>query len=516
ICAAEMDRHVAQRYLLRLRLGKGMSSEAYGIVWKAVDQRTGEVVALKKIFDAFKDKTDAQRTFREIMSLGNIVRLPGVIWAENDRDIHLVFESVDTDLNAVICKGTLLKDSHKRYVFHQLLRATNPQPTSFPEPSNVLLDASCSVKLCDFGLAHSLSGLPEGPEGHALTECVATRWYRAPEVFLSSSWYTPGVDMWSLGRILGEMLAGRPLSPRLRRPLPDLLALGAGSGASVVQRLGSRKWGRTLGRLRGRLPTGRALDLREWPLVFAPDTRLSLASPAPASPAPRRFHCPARECTLEADVRLPVHEGAHAPPSAPRLSQMILERRGNGRVPRETGLGGVPTPPVPPLKPRAAAKLPSGSPARKPGRRPRSNPGHGPAHGDPPRQISAPLHQPPPPGGLGRGKGPRWATAGLPSASCCEPAPLPPSPPFHLPSPSPVRFPRLRSLPPRLLRRPSSACRFLPGLPGGRPGRRMFSASASQEAQGAARAALGGCSQAYGTVCHSALGCLPLLPGPRA
>lgn len=54
------------------------------------------------------------------------------------------------------------------------------------------------------------------------------------------------------------------------------------------------------------------------------------------------------------------------------------------------------------------------------------------------------------------------------------------------------------------------------GRPEPRPGRRMFSASASQGVQGAARAALGGYSQAYGTVCRSALGRLPLLPGPRA
>lgn len=49
-----------------------------------------------------------------------------------------------------------------------------------------------------------------------------------------------------------------------------------------------------------------------------------------------------------------------------------------------------------------------------------------------------------------------------------------------------------------------------------RPGRRMFGASASLGAQGAARAALGGYSQAYGTVCRAALGRLPLFPGPRA
>ena len=44
-------------------------SQAYGIVWKSVDRRTGEIVALKKIFDAFTNPTDAQRTYREIMFL---------------------------------------------------------------------------------------------------------------------------------------------------------------------------------------------------------------------------------------------------------------------------------------------------------------------------------------------------------------------------------------------------------------------------------------------------------------
>ena len=67
-------------------------------MWKAVDKKTGEVVALKKIFDAFRNQTDAQRTFREIMFLHefgdhpNIIRLHNVVKAENDKDIYLVFE----------------------------------------------------------------------------------------------------------------------------------------------------------------------------------------------------------------------------------------------------------------------------------------------------------------------------------------------------------------------------------------------------------------------------------------
>lgn len=53
---------------------------------------------MKKIFDAFRNQTDAQRTFREIMFLlsfsnhENIVRLIGLHKADNDRDIYLVFE----------------------------------------------------------------------------------------------------------------------------------------------------------------------------------------------------------------------------------------------------------------------------------------------------------------------------------------------------------------------------------------------------------------------------------------
>ncbi|XP_070078630.1 mitogen-activated protein kinase 15 isoform X7 [Equus przewalskii] len=499
--ASEVDRHVAQRYLLQRRLGKG----AYGIVWKAVDRRTGEVVAIKKIFDAFRDKTDAQRTFREIMLLQefgdhpNIIRLLDVIRAENDRDIYLVLESMDTDLNAVICKGGLLKDVHKRYIFHQLLRATEFIHSGHvihrdQKPSNVLLDSSCLAKLCDFGLARSLSGLPEGPEGQALTEYVATRWYRAPEVLLSASRYTPGVDMWSLGCILGEMLRGKPLFPGTSTlhqleliletiPPPskeDLLALGSSYSASVLTRLGSR------------------------------------------------FHCPAREWTLEADVRLPVQEGVQlsAPEYRNLLYQMILDRRGNSQVPREEGLGDAPRPQAPPPKPGAVPRLASDSPAQNPGRRPRSGPGCEPAREalgratSLPRQSSGPLLRPPPLGGPGRGERSPGATTASPSApSWMKPGVRGAAPSLTSQAAAQVAIQALI----RSDRDPGRGVQATaaPRVPHGlsrepRPGRRMFGASASLGAQGAARAALGGYSQAYGTVCRAALGRLPLFPGPRA
>jgi mitogen-activated protein kinase 15 len=72
--------------------------QAYGIVWKAVDKKSKKVVALKKIFDAFTNQTDAQRTYREIMFLKaftghpNVIRLLGIHSAVNYKDIYLVFE----------------------------------------------------------------------------------------------------------------------------------------------------------------------------------------------------------------------------------------------------------------------------------------------------------------------------------------------------------------------------------------------------------------------------------------
>jgi mitogen-activated protein kinase 15 len=46
-----------------------------------------------------------------------------------------------------------------------------------------------------------------------MTEYVATRWYRAPELILGWNKYSKEIDIWSFGCLIAEMFRGKPLFP---------------------------------------------------------------------------------------------------------------------------------------------------------------------------------------------------------------------------------------------------------------------------------------------------------------
>jgi len=83
------------------------------------------------------------------------------------------------------------------------------------KPSNLLLNSECLMKVADFGLARSLldDSKDDDVKPPVMTDYVATRWYRAPEILLGSNKYGKAVDLWSLGCIFGEMLGGKPVFP---------------------------------------------------------------------------------------------------------------------------------------------------------------------------------------------------------------------------------------------------------------------------------------------------------------
>ncbi|KAF3833883.1 hypothetical protein F7725_025087 [Dissostichus mawsoni] len=330
---SEVEDHISLKYEIKKRLGKG----AYGIVWKAVDRQTGEIVAVKKIFDAFRNRTDAQRTFREIMFLQefgdhpNIVQLLNVVRAQNDKDIYLIFEYMDTDLHAVIKKGTLLKDIHKRYVMYQLFKAIKYLHSGNVihrdhKPSNVLLDTDCVVKLCDFGLARSLNQIQEDSGNPALTEYVATRCgHVEPRLY-------PGRNAAGESPVPGTSTINQieKIMTTIPHPSPeDILAIKSEYGSSVIQRMLLKPQVPLEDLLQPSVPSD-ALDLLRGLLVFNPDKRLT-AEQALQHPYVARFHNPAKEPALNYDVVLPVDDDVQLSVVQYRnkLYEMMLERRTN-------------------------------------------------------------------------------------------------------------------------------------------------------------------------------------------
>ena len=152
---------------------------------------------------------------KELTGHENIIRLQHIIKADNDVDLYLTFDYMETDLHAVI-RASILEPIHQKYISYQLLKALKFIHSASlvhrdVKPSNVLINSDCGIKLCDFGLCRSTLE-PDGPKP-VLTDYVSTRWYRAIEVLLGSFHYTNKVDMWAVGCVSGEMAIGRPVFP---------------------------------------------------------------------------------------------------------------------------------------------------------------------------------------------------------------------------------------------------------------------------------------------------------------
>ena len=153
----DIEPHILERYEIVEKLGKGN----YGIVWKAISRSSKTVVAIKKIYDAFQNSTDAKRTLREVFyhyefsGHENICRLRRVYKGQNGRDIYLILDYMETDLHNVI-RAKILTLDHIRFITTQLLRAVKYIHSADVvhrdlKPANILVDSDCHIKIIDFG-----------------------------------------------------------------------------------------------------------------------------------------------------------------------------------------------------------------------------------------------------------------------------------------------------------------------------------------------------------------------------
>jgi len=180
-------------------------------------------LAVKKIENIFEHRSLAKRTLRELKLVRyfyheNILGLERVMrpHSPNFNNVYMVTELMETDLACVIRSPQELTDEHCQFFIYQVLRGLKYIHSANVvhrdlKPRNLLVNSNCDLKICDFGLARVDD--PENADRCVMSNYVATRWYRAPEVILSRKRYTKAVDMWSVGCILAELLGRKPLFP---------------------------------------------------------------------------------------------------------------------------------------------------------------------------------------------------------------------------------------------------------------------------------------------------------------
>ncbi|KAK0560224.1 mitogen activated protein kinase [Tilletia horrida] len=315
--------NVGNRYKVCDVIGEG----AYGVVCSAVHQPTGQKVAIKKI-QPFDHQMFALRTLRElkllryfqecevsenIVSILDIIKPPSL---DQFKEVYLIQELMETDLHRVI-RTQQLSDDHCQYFCYQILRALKAMHSADVihrdiKPSNLLLNANCDLKVCDFGLARSvLTAEPNGSDLGFMTEYVATRWYRAPEIMLTFKQYTKAIDVWAVGCVLAEMLTGRPLFPgrdyhHQLGLILDLLGTPTADDFCNINSRRSREYIRTLPfRKRKEFSlvfpkaSPAAIDFLKGVLAFDPKKRMTVEQ-ALAHPYLASYHDPDDEPTAPA------------------------------------------------------------------------------------------------------------------------------------------------------------------------------------------------------------------------
>uniref|UniRef100_A0AAF6YUK9 Mitogen-activated protein kinase 1 n=4 Tax=Laurasiatheria TaxID=314145 RepID=A0AAF6YUK9_BOVIN len=280
-------------------------------------------VAIKKI-SPFEHQTYCQRTLREIkillrfrheniIGINDIIRAPTI---EQMKDVYIVQDLMETDLYKLL-KTQHLSNDHICYFLYQILRGLKYIHSANVlhrdlKPSNLLLNTTCDLKICDFGLARVAD--PDHDHTGFLTEYVATRWYRAPEIMLNSKGYTKSIDIWSVGCILAEMLSNRPIFPgkhyldQLNHIL-GILGSPSQEDLNCIINLKARNYLLSLPH-KNKVPWNRlfpnadskALDLLDKMLTFNPHKRIEVEQ-ALAHPYLEQYYDPSDEPVAEAPFK---------------------------------------------------------------------------------------------------------------------------------------------------------------------------------------------------------------------
>ena len=194
----------------------------YGVVFRARDKKTNEIVALKRLKMEREKEGFPITSLREINTLlisqhQNVVHVREIVVGSNMNKIFIVMDFVEHDMKALMetmrHKKQHFLPGEVKCLMQQLLSAIAHLHDNWIlhrdlKTSNLLLSHNGVLKVGDFGLAREY-----GSPLKDYTAVVVTLWYRAPELLLGKKDYSTPIDVWSIGCIFAEFLLMEPLLP---------------------------------------------------------------------------------------------------------------------------------------------------------------------------------------------------------------------------------------------------------------------------------------------------------------
>ena len=210
---------------------------SFGIVFQAKVIQTGEVVAIKKVYQDRRYK-NREYTLTKTLNHPNVIRLTHAFYTTGEKKdeiyLNLVMNYVPDNLNRINRNYIQKKEQFpifliKLYSF-QIARALNYIHSKHIchrdiKPQNILIDPSTNkVFLCDFGSAKILN------KDENNVQYICSRFYRAPELIMEITRYDESIDIWSFACVIAELLKGKPLlkTEKTKEQLKKIMELFGG------------------------------------------------------------------------------------------------------------------------------------------------------------------------------------------------------------------------------------------------------------------------------------------------